>query len=99
MRPSDADGGPHAESSEPLREVDWSDQESPSTAFVETAAVTMDRDQEELAVLYAHVDSEALDALLTESARSLLVEFEYVPLVVEGATDGTLARWPGAGHD
>ncbi|UIP01520.1 hypothetical protein Hbl1158_15400 (plasmid) [Halobaculum sp. CBA1158] len=73
-----------------VHRTDWTDFESPSTAVVVAVADATGRDQTELDVLNESVDGDALDALVTESASSVDVTFEYAGVDVRVSSDGWL---------
>jgi hypothetical protein len=67
---------------------EWLEYDYPSTAVVELVAEATGRQQEDLPPLYDHVDSDALDSLLTGASSSRLeLSFVYggVSVRVTGA--------------
>lgn len=78
--------------------TDWREYGYPSTAVVETVADVTGQDVTDLPPLHGHVDSDALDALLTTDAGgsddSIRVTFEYAGYRVELRSDRTLLLHP-----
>lgn len=73
------------------RQLDWQEYEYPSTAVIELVAEATGRDQTELAPLYDHVDSDALDSLLTgPSEGDLELSFDYDDVFVRVTGSGVV---------
>lgn len=71
---------------------EWDRAEEPSTAIVEAVAATTGRDSSALSPLHEHIDTEALDALLTfgadPDAQRLSLSFVYEGVEVTVDADG-----------
>lgn len=73
------------------RQLDWQEYEYPSTAVVELVAEATGRDETDLPPLYDHVDSDALDSLLTgPSEGDLELSFDYDDVFVRIASSGVV---------
>lgn len=77
---------------------DWTDS-SPSVAVIETAAMALDRDPQDLPALFLHLDPDALDALFTRGTggfgdRDIQVSFSFAALEVTVTGAGDVAVEP-----
>lgn len=74
---------------------DWTRFESPSTAVVEAAAAATDRTATGLAPLQHYVDTEAMNAVMTDQKGEQLIEltFSYDGLDVRVDSAGQVAVW------
>ncbi len=91
-------GRPTDSSTEPIRtRFDWAST-TPSMAVVETVAVARNEDPLSLPPLYARIDPDALDALVTSAATptddGLRISFSYADHDVTVGSDGGVAVTP-----